>query len=55
MKVKEVMHQLNMLNPERDIEFRAYTRGSFTDFPVAEVRIDPKEGKLVMSNLCGVV
>lgn len=55
MKTKELMVKLSILNPERDIEFRAYIahKDKPIDMTISDVRIT-KEGKIVISNQCGV-
>lgn len=56
MKVKEIMHQLRMFNPEVSVDMRVYNHNAakkgFRDFPINDVRIT-KEG-IMMSNQRGV-
>ena len=59
MKVKDVMFQLNILNPELEIEFRAYEywkknsrKMNYKDLSIVEMRI--VGNKAVLSNQCGV-
>jgi len=54
MKVKEMIEKLTLLNPESEIEFRAYTNmgEDFIDLPFSDVRFT--KSRIVFSNQCGV-
>ena len=57
MKIKELIKQLENLNPEKKLVMRAYVdignKIPFHDLPIHDLRLT-KEGKIVVSNQCGV-